>query len=247
MAELISAGCSLGRWWPASAITRSFEPRMRPWISSASAGVVIGSSAPARISVGLSIRPRSLAQIASRAGHHVGVAHARIGLNLLHPALAHDLEAILDGGRRVAVGDEGLRRAAHRNAAQRLDPLGRDVELGRGDHRHDRLDPLRVAHRHVHRDRPAHRAPGDRPPTPIPSASRKATTKSLYSWTVLSPSTPEERPCAGRSIAIGLCKRPRWATWLCQLWPLEPAPWSRITLRPRERSGTTSGSVVCPA
>src|SRR5712664_2382774 len=102
-----------------------------------------------------------LAQIHLRAGNHIGVAHTWVGFYLLAPALANDVEFLFGGPGRVAIGVERLRRTSHRDRAHTVDAILRDVELGRRRDENQRLHAVRIAHREIHRDRTAHRAPGD--------------------------------------------------------------------------------------
>src|SRR5712692_7385537 len=102
-----------------------------------------------------------IAQIHLGAGNHIGVAHPWVGFYLLAPALANEVEFLFGGLGRVAIGGERLRRTSHRDRAHTVDAILWDVELGRRRDENQRLHAIRIAHREIHRDRTAHRAPGD--------------------------------------------------------------------------------------
>ena len=80
----------------------------------------------------------------------------------------------------------------------------------------------------------------------MPHLSRNAATKSAMRSMDPRLSIPPERPWPGRSRARGLCSWASAASTSSNTAPLPPLAWMQTIVSPRERSGTTSGSVVRP-
>jgi hypothetical protein len=79
-----------------------------------------------------------------------------------------------------------------------------------------------------------------------PQRARNAATKPAMRSIEPRLSRPPERPWPGRSRASGLCSAARASSTAANRAPLPPLQCRQTTVSPRERSGTTSGSVVRP-
>ena len=134
-AALNAAGCSLVSMWPASSMTASCAPGMRRCSSSALLGrrevVVAAGDDQRRQPQGAEARR----EVDAVARQHVGVAHARVGLHLLHEALAHHRHVDLGREQRRR---ERLRGAAAHDVAPGVEAGLRHVEARRRRDQHQR-------------------------------------------------------------------------------------------------------------